>query len=272
MTDQDMLLDRVRKLLAKAEAEGVTPAEAEALTAKAAELMARYGIDRARLAAARPDTDQPGSRIIAAENPWAQVKIHLLAGIASAIRCTCVLLPGGRIHVFGYASDLERADILDTSLLVQMGYGLAAAQPPATARSARAWRRSCSLSSRCVEVLATIFAIEERPLRRSVAVGEVQRARSRDMRGSADAVSACHACTRTSDLGVIGDSRDSLTCRIECVSWMHIYSPKGTPPARLADQLSEVGSGTQHCPGRFEQFAVVVAADTSNFVYRVCQM
>ena len=46
------LLDRVRKLLAKAEAEGVTPPEAEALTAKAAELMARYGIDRARLAAA----------------------------------------------------------------------------------------------------------------------------------------------------------------------------------------------------------------------------
>ena len=30
------LLDRVRKLLAKAEAEGVTPPEAEALTAKAA--------------------------------------------------------------------------------------------------------------------------------------------------------------------------------------------------------------------------------------------
>ena len=44
------LLDRVRKQLAKAAAEGVTPPEAEALTAKAAELMARYGIDRARLA------------------------------------------------------------------------------------------------------------------------------------------------------------------------------------------------------------------------------
>src|ERR1700733_12967315 len=40
------LLDRVRKLLAKAEAEGVTPHEAEALTGKAAGLMARYGIGR----------------------------------------------------------------------------------------------------------------------------------------------------------------------------------------------------------------------------------
>ena len=52
------LLDRVRKLLAKAEDESVTPAEAQALTAKAAELMARYGIDRALLAA-RPAGDRP---------------------------------------------------------------------------------------------------------------------------------------------------------------------------------------------------------------------
>jgi cytosine/adenosine deaminase-related metal-dependent hydrolase len=44
------------KAKAKAEAEGVTPPEAQALTAKAAELMARYGIDRALLAAARPET------------------------------------------------------------------------------------------------------------------------------------------------------------------------------------------------------------------------
>ncbi len=110
------LLDRVRKLLAKAEAEGVTPPEAEALTAKAAELMARYGIDRARLAAARPDTDRPTSRIIDIDNPWAQVRAHLLAGLAGAMRCQCVLLytprPGARVHVFGFASDLERADIL----------------------------------------------------------------------------------------------------------------------------------------------------------------
>ena len=51
MTSKNPLLDRVRKLLTKAEARGVTLAEAEALTAKAAELMARYGIDRALVAA-----------------------------------------------------------------------------------------------------------------------------------------------------------------------------------------------------------------------------
>ena len=159
------LLDRVRKLLAKAEAEGVTPPEAEALTAKAAELMARYGIDRARLAATRPDTDRPGSRIIDIDNPWAQVRAHLLAGLAGAMRCQCVLLsttrPGARIHVFGYTSDLERADILYTSLLLQMARGLTVAAVPAGVRSVRAWRRSWLLGF-VTAVITRVKAAEDR--------------------------------------------------------------------------------------------------------------
>ena len=159
------LLGRVRKLLAKAESEGVTPPEAEALTAKAAELMARYGIDRARLAAAHPDTDRPSSRVIDIANPWAQVRAHLLAGLAGAMRCQCVLLhtsgPGTRIHVFGYASDLERADILYTSLLLQMARGLAAAVVPAGVRSARAWRRSWLLGF-VTAVITRVRAAEDR--------------------------------------------------------------------------------------------------------------
>ena len=39
----ERLLDRVRKLLAQAEDDSVTPAEAQAFTAKAAQLMAKYG-------------------------------------------------------------------------------------------------------------------------------------------------------------------------------------------------------------------------------------
>jgi hypothetical protein len=158
------LLERVRKLLAKAEDSSVTPAEAEALTGKAAELMARYGIDRALLAAARPETDRPGDRIIDVPNPWADVRAHLLAGLVSAMRCQCVLLPvptGKRVHVFGYASDLERAEMLYTSLLVQMAHGLAAAPVPATARSPRAWRRSWLLGYSSA-VTARVRAAEER--------------------------------------------------------------------------------------------------------------
>ena len=62
------------------------------------------------------------------------------------MRCQCVVLPtsgpGSRIHVFGFVSDIERADVLYTSLLVQMWQGLAAADIPAWTRSPRAWRRS----------------------------------------------------------------------------------------------------------------------------------
>jgi hypothetical protein len=160
----DPLLARVRKLLAKAEDAGVTAAEAEALTAKAAELMAKYGIDRALLAAARPETDRPADRVIDVGNPWARIQAHLLCGLASALRCQCVILPrpgpGSRIHMFGFASDLERTDVLYTSLLVQMWQGLAAAPVPAWSRSSRAWRRSWLLGF-AAAVVARVHAAEQ---------------------------------------------------------------------------------------------------------------
>jgi Protein of unknown function (DUF2786) len=158
----DRLLDRVRKLLAKAEAEGVTAQEAQALTAKAAELMAKYGIDRALLAARRPETDKPGDRIVEIYNPWARVQAHLLCGLAAALRCQCILLPartGQRVHIFGYASDIERSDLLYTSVLLQMWHGLLAADVPAAAASIRAWRRSWLLGF-AAAVIARVRAAE----------------------------------------------------------------------------------------------------------------
>jgi hypothetical protein len=167
----ERLLDRVRKLLAKAEAEGVTAAEAQALTAKAAELMAKYGIDRALLAARQPETDKPDNRIVEIYNPWARVQAHLLCGLAAALRCQCILLPsraGQRVHMFGYASDLERADVLYTSLLIQMWHGLAAADVPGAAPSARAWRRSWLLGF-AAAVIARVRAAEDRAKRSAAA-------------------------------------------------------------------------------------------------------
>jgi hypothetical protein len=152
----------VRKLLAKAEGDGVTPEEAQALTAKAAELMAKYGIDRALLAASRPETDTPGSRMVELDNPWKRVKAHLLCGLGAALRCQCVLLTtrdGLRVHMFGYASDLERADVLYTSVLIQMSHGLALAPVPGRA-SPRAWRRSWLLGF-ATAVIGRVKAAEE---------------------------------------------------------------------------------------------------------------
>jgi hypothetical protein len=146
-TPDDSMLARVRKLLAKAEDGGCTPAEAEALTVKAAELMAKYGIDRALAEQRENRQEAPANRIIDIPNPWADVRAHLLGGLTVAMRCQAVLLPaasGKRIHMFGYASDLERVDMLYTSLLLQMANGLAHQPVPFyyQGNGVRAWRRS----------------------------------------------------------------------------------------------------------------------------------
>jgi hypothetical protein len=171
----DALLDRVRKLLVKAEAAGVTPEEAQALTAKAAELMAKYGIDRALLAAERPETDRPADRVIDIGNPWARVQAHLLCGLASALRCQCVILPHGgpgtRIHMFGFSSDIERADVLYTSVLLQMWQGLAATRLPDRVQSVRAWRRSWLLGF-ATAVVGRVRAAEEGAARQAAGPGE----------------------------------------------------------------------------------------------------
>lgn len=186
MPDND-LLDRVRKLLAKAEDEGCSPAEAEALTAKAAELMARYGIDRALLGALHPESDKPTSKRFSPDNPWADVKRHLLAGLAGAMRCQCVQTRTGRaaaestaLRVFGYQSDIDRAELLWTSLLVQMHRALAAATTPGTdgywevlrgGAKARTWRRSFMLGFASA-VSARVRAAEEAAARSSTDSGE----------------------------------------------------------------------------------------------------
>ena len=144
----DAMLDKVRKLLAKAEDPACTPAEAEAFTAKAAELIAKYGVDSALLAAAIPAADPVGDLVIDVLAPYAMDKCTLLAGVAGALRCQCVRRQGwdaGRktysMHMFGHEVDLRRAELLFTSLLVQAGFALVAAPVPGWENVA-AYRRS----------------------------------------------------------------------------------------------------------------------------------
>jgi hypothetical protein len=140
----DAMLSKVRKLLAKAEDPACTAEEAEAFTTKAAELIARYGVDRALLAARDPATDPVGDRLIDVVAPYALDKAGLLAAVASALRCRPVRRRDGSgftMHLFGFASDLERVEILFTSLLVQAAHGLAGAPIPPGDHPA-AFRRS----------------------------------------------------------------------------------------------------------------------------------
>lgn len=138
MNTDDQRLDKIRKLLAKAEDPAVTAAEAEAYNTKAAELIAAYGIDAALLAAADPKKDELTSLVIGLDPPYARDKADLLWGVATPLRCKGILRTGWNaasarkeltMHLFGYRSDLDRAELLFTSLLIQAAHGLATAEP-----------------------------------------------------------------------------------------------------------------------------------------------
>lgn len=118
------LLARVRALLAKAESTAYE-AEAEAFNAKAVELIAKYGIDEALLAASGAKTDTIASRVIDIDNPYAMEKATLLNAVAKSLRCQALATrarKGGPVNIVtlvGYSSDLERVTLIYTSLLLQ---------------------------------------------------------------------------------------------------------------------------------------------------------
>jgi hypothetical protein len=145
----DAVLARIRKILAKAEDPAATPAEAEVYTAKAAELVAAYGIDAALLSERAPGTDTVGNRLVVLDAPYALDKAGLLNGVAAALRCRAVQrtrydAEGAKeisMHLFGFESDLARAEVLYTSLLLQATSAVRRATAPAWENLA-AYRRS----------------------------------------------------------------------------------------------------------------------------------
>ncbi|WNZ09539.1 DUF2786 domain-containing protein [Streptomyces sp. 11x1] len=116
---ESRMLSRIRALLAKAEATGF-PEEAEALSAKAQELMARHSIDEALLAARAHSKDAPGACRIGVDPPYETAKAILLDAVARANRCEAVWNEAlGFSTVVGFEADLEVVELLHTSLLVQ---------------------------------------------------------------------------------------------------------------------------------------------------------
>jgi hypothetical protein len=112
------MLDRVRALLAKAESTEFED-EAEALTAKAQELIARHSIDEALLHA-RDRLGEPSIRRMTIDDPYADAKGLLLSEVARANRCRAVRsMDAGWVTVFGYEHDLDAVEVLATSLLAQ---------------------------------------------------------------------------------------------------------------------------------------------------------
>ena len=155
--DSDPRLATIRALLAKAEATTFA-AEAEAFTAKATELMARYSIDEALLAADGPGASggPGGSRSVPGElrldifRPFVAQKAVLVHQVSEVFACRAIRLGKGSfeggeaISVIGYRSDLDMVETLITSLFVQLTSAMTGAtvRRGATASQVAAWRRS----------------------------------------------------------------------------------------------------------------------------------
>jgi hypothetical protein len=121
------VLEKVRALLAKAEST-TFPEEAEALSAKAQELMARHAIDEAMVGSADGSDNVPGGVRLPVDDPYAQAKSILRSRVSSANRCRAVWSPDlGFSTVFGFEADLQFVEVLYTSLLVQATSAMVAA-------------------------------------------------------------------------------------------------------------------------------------------------
>jgi hypothetical protein len=115
-TVDEKKLSRVRALLAKAESSSF-PEEAEALSAKAQELMTRHALDRV-LVEAGPEL--PASRRIWLDTPYVDAKSLLVHVVAQANRCLAVFdARWDFVTVVGDEDDLDAVTLLTTSLLVQ---------------------------------------------------------------------------------------------------------------------------------------------------------
>jgi hypothetical protein len=159
----DAMLAKIRALLAKAEST-TFPEEAEALSAKAQELMARHRIEHVLVDG--DDVDEPVGRRIWLDDPYADAKAQVLAAVAAANSCRSIMLTGlGCAHVVGFPSDLDVVELLHTSLLVQATTAMAAAGPQQDGRG-----RSRTRSFRQSFLVAYAWRIGERLADASTAV------------------------------------------------------------------------------------------------------
>lgn len=116
----EAVLAKVRALLAKAESTNFEH-EADALTAKAQELMARHAIDEAvanAIGGACKET--PSLRRVPVDDPYATAKSYLLAVVASANGVRSVWSEDfAYMTLVGFEADLDAVEVLFTSLLMQ---------------------------------------------------------------------------------------------------------------------------------------------------------
>jgi hypothetical protein len=126
------IVRRIQALLDKA-ASTSYPAEAEALLAKAQELMTRHAIDEAALGPSDPRHGHVIARQHTVDSPYASAKTALLGAVLRANGCRLVY-HGGRgarqCTMVGHQSDLDHAVALYEVLLIQADRAMLRARRP----------------------------------------------------------------------------------------------------------------------------------------------
>ncbi|CAM3782882.1 DUF2786 domain-containing protein [Smaragdicoccus niigatensis] len=128
----DRVLRKVRALLVKAESTEFED-EAEALTAKAQQLITTHSIDHVLAAQTRTTRSRPIVRRLWLDAPYLVPKALLVNAVAGSNNCSCVLSKEwGFVTLVGHRADLAATELLATSLLVQATRAMTAAGSHAT--------------------------------------------------------------------------------------------------------------------------------------------
>jgi hypothetical protein len=136
-------LGKVRALLAKAEATEF-PDEAEALSAKAQDLMRRYSLNEALAHHDRGRKPAAAARRLWIDNPYAAAKATLVQVVSRSNHCRAVWAQRlGFVTVIGCETDLNLVELLTTSLLVQANRAMLSAGRSGSAHArSRTFRQS----------------------------------------------------------------------------------------------------------------------------------
>lgn len=121
---EEKIIDRIRGLLAKAESSEFEE-EAATFLDKATELMAKYRVDEAILAAAGKAADDPVDRAFIDLSGYHSPKGSLAVHLAEALDCHVLWAHGAprgakRLAIVGHVSDLGTFQALMTSLELQL--------------------------------------------------------------------------------------------------------------------------------------------------------
>lgn len=150
MNNDSSKLAKIKALLAKAEDPAASPEEAEAYFGRAADLMAKYGIDQALLAEDGGRTDKIDYKVFDIKGKYVPDRASLLFSIGHALGAQNVFwkltdsMTGKRyykVRVYAHESTLDRIEMLFSSLQLQALNGMGKARP-AYGESVTAYRKS----------------------------------------------------------------------------------------------------------------------------------